>query len=115
MSKLQVQVEYWFGSLPLQLYYGVDGPSDGVIRVYLHRAPYTMILSGFDNYWFYGNRFGYYNDPQNYHRYIGRQEATWCWPEDNKPFRDEAPIPPGAILWRGVMMPDDEAREVGVL
>ncbi len=112
---LDVQVEHWWGHLPLEIFDGLDGPSGGVTRIYIRRGAETMILSGFDNYWIGGERFGLFNDEENFDWYEGEQSAGWCWPEGNNPRRDDLPIPDDAIMWRGVMLPDDQAKEVGLL
>ena len=109
-----VQVEHWWGRLPLHMVDGVDGPKDGVTRVYVGRGGNTMVLSGRDVYWLHGDRFGCFNQPENHYRW-GHQEAAWCWPEGQNPYRDDLPIPDGATMWFGVMLPDDQAREVGLL
>ena len=111
---MNVRVEHWWGRLPLDVADGVDGPSDGVTRIYVSRDGDTMVLAGRDNYWLAGERFGCFNDPENFHRW-GRQESSWRWPEGQNPRRDDAPMPDGAKLWRGVMLPDDQARKVGLL
>ena len=111
---LTVQAEYWHGRLPLEVVDGLDGPTNGVTRIYVRRGAETMILSGRDNYWVHGERFGCFNDEENYHRW-GRQESAWRWPEGENPQRIEDPLPAGAKLWRGVMLPDAEAKEVGLL
>ena len=111
---LAVQVEHWWGRLPLETVHGLDGPTDGVTRVYLSRGDETMVLSGRDVYWLSGDRFGCHNDPANYPKW-GRQASSWWWPDGGRPRRDDRPPPPGAVVWRGVMLPDNQARKVGLL
>ena len=111
---LDVRVEHWWGRLPLQTIDGVDGPYDGVTRVYISRSGNTMILAGRDTYWIYDDRFGCFNQPEN-HRRWGRQQSSWRWPEGQNPQPDDAPVPDGATVWQGVMLPDNQAREVGLL
>ena len=115
MTPFDVLVEHWWGRLPLETVHGLDGPTDGVTRVYLSRGDETMILSGFDNYWVHEDRFGIFNDEENFGWYEGEQSAGYRWPEGENAHRDDSPIPAGAKLWRGVMLPDDEAKEVGLL
>ena len=111
-----VQVEHWWGRLPLEFVDGVDGPSDGVTRVYVRRGDEKMVLAGWDTYWLAGDRFGYSADPENFYRYAVRpRPSAWCWPEGHNPRRDDRPMPDGATVWRGVMLPDDQARQVGLL
>ena len=109
-----VRVEHWWGRLPLELVDGLDGPKDGVTRVYISRDGNTMILAGRDTYWVYADRFGCFNQPEN-HRRWGRQQSSWRWPEGQNPHRDGTPVPDGATVWQGVMLPDDQARQVGLL
>ena len=110
-----VRVEHWWGRLPLDVVDGVDGPSGGVTRVYVSRGRATMVLAGWDTYWVAGDRFGYGADSENHHRYEGRTASGWRWPEGENPHRDDRPPPSDATVWRGVMLPDDQAREVGLL
>lgn len=114
MTPLAVQVEYWHGRVPLDLVDGLDGPPDGVTRVYVSRADETMILACRDVYWVAGDRFGCFNVPANYPKW-GRERSGWCWPEGGNPFRDDRPLPSDATVWCGVMLPDGEARKVGLL
>ena len=111
---LTVDVEHWWGRLPLEVVAGVDGPSGGVTRVYVRRDGHTMILAGRDVYWLAGDRFGCFNDPENYRRW-GHGASGWRWPAGGNPVRDDARPPGDARVWRGVMLPDDQAREVGLL
>ena len=112
---MEIQAEYWFGQLPLEVVDGLDGPTNGITRIYVRRGAETMVLSGFDNYWVAGDRFGIFNDEENFDWYEGEQSAGYRWPEGENAHRDDSPIPAGAKLWRGVMLPDDEAKEVGLL
>ena len=80
----------------------------------MSRGGHAMIMSGRDVYWLAGDRFGCFNDPENYRRW-GSQASGWRWPEGENPHRDDARPPGDARVWRGVMLPDDQAREVGLL
>jgi len=111
---VDVRVEHWWGRLPLDVVDGLDGPREGVTRVYVSRGRDTMVLAGRDVYWVAGDRFGCFNDPENHHRW-GRGVSGWRWPQGGNPHRDGRPPPSDAVMWRGVMLPDDEAREVGLL
>jgi len=111
---MDVRVEYWHGRLPLEVVDGVGGPPDGVTRVYVRRGGETMILASRDVYWVAGDRFGCFNDPANYPKW-GRERSGWCWPEGENPYRDDVPVPDGASVFRGVMLPDVQARKVGLL
>lgn len=112
---MEIRAEYWDGQLPLEVVDGLDSPTNGVTRIYVRRGAETMVLSGFDNYWVYEDRFGIFNDEENFDWYEGNQSGSWRWPAGENPQRIEEPMPAGAKLWRGVMLPDDQAEEVGLL
>jgi hypothetical protein len=73
-------------------------------------------LQGFDNYWFAGNTYGVYNDPDNADMYDGAMAFAWHLDDDGTEIAlPETKPPANATILRGVMLTDDDARAVGIL
>lgn len=75
-------------------------------------------LQGFDNYWvdLDSSTFGVFNDPENYDIYEGYQERSYRWNQGvHELLSEDSVIPESAILMQGIMMPDVEAKKIGIL
>ena len=91
-----------------------DLPTDGVLWVDVTRDGYRHRLSGHDNYWVHGDAFGVFNDPENAAWYGGAQATAWRWTGSGSESIDPV-VPRHARVLRGVLVPDDVARELGLL
>ncbi len=91
-------------------------PARGVVRAHLHHGPYRRTLQGKDAYWLTEGVFGMLNDPENRRWYEGVMANAWAWPTPDQcvPLTDARP-PAGAHVIRGVMLPDWQARALGIL
>ena len=93
-------------------------PVEGVVRVVMQHGPYTHRLFGMDNYWLIEALaiYGLYNDPDNHDWYAGEQALAYAWPTPELHVRlADADPPCGVHTLRGIMLPDDLAREYGIL
>ena len=95
-----------------------DLPTEGVLWVDVEQGGYHHRLSGHDNYWIHGDSFGVWNDQQNWAWYGGGPEAqyhAWQWVRGGS--RSVVPpiVPDSAHVIRGVLVPDEFAREIGLL
>lgn len=73
-------------------------------------------LQGFDHYWLAGDRYGVWNDPENMGTmYEGAQGFAWKWTDGVEVELDDWTPPADALQWHGVMIPDDDARAVGLI
>jgi hypothetical protein len=109
---VRVTVAYYYGSLPLEVVTGDarDLPRDGVAWVVVQRDGYEQTLAGRDNFWVYGDSFGAFNDPENLAWYGGNpaeQAEAWRWTGRGSEHIDPT-VPVGAVIFTGVMLPDDE-------
>lgn len=68
-------------------------------------------MQGADNYWVHGNYYGGFTDPENH--YGGFRMTRWQL-DPHKRVKRELP-PPEAHVIRGVLIPDDDARELGLI
>jgi hypothetical protein len=89
-----------------------DAPRDGVLWIEVrHPAlPYRHRLQGRDRMWLAGNTFGTFNDPENLAWYGGdpaAQAGAWRWTETGSEQLSDASVPDGAIVFTGVLAPDD--------
>lgn len=92
-------------------------PQSGVLRVVTWvDGGNSVVMSGMDNYYVRGQSCGMTNDEENRDWYEGLMRVRWDWSQDGltQSFSD-GPPPAGAILHRGVMVPDEIARAVGLL
>ena len=92
----------------------LDLPTEGVLWVDVRDGEYRHRLSGFDAYWLHGRRFGVLNDAENAEWYPGEQALAWEWTGSGSR-RVNASVPSGARVLRGVLVPDEVARAVGLL
>ena len=91
-----------------------DLPTENVVWVDVMRDGYRHRLQGFDNYWVHDDAFGVFNDPENAAWYPGAQALAWRWTGAGSEVI--APVvPPFAHVLRGVLLPDEVARELGLL
>jgi hypothetical protein len=128
-------VEYYNGGLPLDIITSNDCnwndlPTDNVIYVRIHWNGYTHILCGMDYYWFDNDKtYGLFNatgqeaiDDENKRMEDGHQEVVYegpnkfCFKFDDRHI-DLGELDPfeGVHILKGVMMPDDEARLIGLI
>jgi hypothetical protein len=116
-------VDYWQAGAPVSTRCRAHGswaelPTEGVVRVHLRHGEYSHTLQGMDNYWLAEEHhtYGMFNDPENAAWYEGRQAVAWAWPTPETCVSIANTDPPqGAHILRGVMLPDDLAREIGLL
>lgn len=92
-----------------------DLPTDGVVWVDVTRNGQTMRLSGFDNYWIHGTRFGLFNDPENWAWYPGAQSLAFDWSGHDPVVLVDTFAPTTAHVLAGVLIPDEAARAIGLL
>lgn len=71
-------------------------------------------LQGMDNYWVSDNRYGMYNDPDNYNIYEGLQAAAYS-AEGLFELEIDPQPPEGAVVKRGIMIPDEHAQAIGLI
>lgn len=92
-------------------------PRDGVVYVEIERDGCKQQLRGMDNYWIdvESKTFGAFNDPENADSYEGMQAIAFRWDESGHVFIGEVTAPPSAIIVHGIMLPDDRAKEIGLL
>lgn len=86
---------------------------DLIAYVVVEFGTYSRRLQGFDLYYVTGNGYGVKNEAENADVYEGRQVASFVV-VDGQEFESVA-IPESAVFRAGVMLPDDAAREVGIL
>jgi hypothetical protein len=113
---MRVTVAYYHGSLPLEFVTGDarDLPRDRAVWVEVERDGYRHRLGGMDSVWVHGDAFGCFNDPENADWYEGRQRVAWRWTGRGSEEIDPA-VPDGATVFAGVMLPDEDARAVGLI
>ena len=103
-----VAVTYWINGKPAQVVGLWEGmPKEGVLWVDVNNHR----MQGMDNYWVHGNFYGGFSDPEN--DYGGFRKSRWRI----DPFeRAKRQLPPHtAHVIRGVMLSDDDARELGLI
>lgn len=123
-------VAYYYGSLPLvwrdsesfswSALPAGDGVSSGVAWVDVWDSGFHHRLSGFDYYWVDPSTrsFGVFNDPSNWRWYGGgpaKQYLAWRWTGVGSELIAPALALATAHVLNGVMLSDDDAREVGLL
>ena len=73
-------------------------------------------LQGTDTMWVDGDRYGVCNDSANMDSmYEGRQWCAWQLTPDGEIEIDQPTPPEDALVWRGFMLSDDDARSVGLI
>lgn len=104
--------EDW-AKLPTQ---GKLQPDWGIVRVRIFYGHYEHVLLGMDAYWLGEGVYGMLNDPENRAWYDGAQSIAYAWPtiDQQTPLADATP-PAGVHIVRGVMLPDWQARQLGIL
>jgi hypothetical protein len=118
---MTTSVVYWDGSDAVRVARDDwrDYPVEGVLWVDVHIGPYTTRLLGNDNYWIDPDacEFGVFNDPENAHIYQGRQAAVYRYYEEHRVelLSSRRRPKPGVHVVRGVWIPDEDARRVGVI
>ena len=83
-----------------------DFPMAGVLWVDV-MDEHSITLAGMDNYWVAGRSCGMTNDPENRGWYEGAMSVRWDWHADGcgQDYSTAGP-PGGAVLLRGIMLPD---------
>lgn len=124
-GRLEWVVDYWSGNLPLVSFASKDIPNstfvsdwsllpiEGVIDVHFYFGGLRHTLRGFDNYWLYGQRFGMFNDPENYD--LGRSVAYEMRNEAGFDRIGEMDCPADAHVLRGITIDDEIAREIRLI
>jgi len=91
-------------------------PVDNVLWVDIERDGLRQRLQGMDNYWVDGHRFGMFNDFENEWLYEGVQHIAYIWPLGAAMKRVPGLVRSlDAHILRGVMVPDETARQLGLL
>jgi len=128
------KIAYYSGSLPLtytsssqQTYEQVA--NDNVISITISSASYSHTLQGFDYYWISGSEYGAFNatgslavQEEEARREAGYQEVVYegvmkCryrWNTQHESL-GEQDAPTACKILNGIMIPDDDAREIGLL
>jgi hypothetical protein len=133
---LEWKVRYYNNSLPL-----VEVTSDemewnelvvdGVIEVDVINGRYMHTLSGMDYYWISGSRYGMFNETgsiaeieanirlNNGHEQVyyssGSNARMLDWENEHIDMGDIFPDKDTTHILKGVMITDDEAREIGLI
>ena len=132
---MDVEIEYWDGSLPLRIVKGGeslwDGAQrDGIVRIYIrspgHLRPektYTMILVGSDFYYLekVGSDlvFGGWTDPSQPWAVEGESGSQYLLTADRLFSGSRLAAPPmrtdDSRVGSGAMLPEEDAREIGLI
>lgn len=117
---MEWRLEYYDGQLPLVEVSGVpwaDLDVHSVQRVFVVNGDYTMIMQGHDFYWINeeNDAFGCFIGPHNYDIYEGKMSSSFAVVDGN--FVDTGEELPGVGInvLGSAYMPEDEAKEVGIL
>jgi hypothetical protein len=127
---MNVTVHHYVGALPLVE--GPLGPCEDVVRVVVVAGWRTLVMQGMDVYWVHepSGTLGMLNDggPMGFvgmwrrwwrghacARYVGASALAWRFTEDEHTQLSDTSIPAGAVVMRGVMLPDGDARAVGLI
>jgi hypothetical protein len=128
-------VRYYDGELPLISISSDDMewyelPQTGVVDVFIEHGGYSHLLSGVDNYWLSGNFYGWYNNTGslgeweeeqrrvNGHEqvvYEGSMMMVFEWEDPEQHLVIGEYIPENVHVISGVMLPDELARELGMI
>lgn len=94
-----------------------DAKKTGVIRVDVWRGERYHQMQGFDYYWLDedSGAFGMFNDEKNRAWYSGLQEIAWRFTDTGSVRLPPGSRPVGAHILSGVMLPDADARALGLL
>ena len=92
-------------------------PPEGVVNVHISQGDSRHTLRGMDNYWIHeeSRTYGMFND-EGSEGYEGVMSVAWSWESQDQhvPLEDTTP-PQGVHIIRGVMLPDEYAKELGLL
>jgi hypothetical protein len=132
---LEWKVRYYQGQLPLveatsEDYSWEDLPIDNVIQMEIKKGDCTHVIGGFDNFWMSGSHYGVFNNTgslgeyealqrlENGHEqvyYEGAQAIMYDWDQDHINMGEIFPDTTKVHILKGVMIPDDQAREIGLI
>lgn len=127
-------VAYYQGSLPLTYISSSQQsfetiPTDNVISLTVTSASYSHTLTGYDNYWLSGSSYGAFNNTGSLAEqeeqarleagyqevtYVGLQSCKYTW-ETEHIFDGEISTPKNVTILTGIMIPDEEAQQIGLL
>lgn len=127
-------VAYYQGSLPLTYISSSQQsfetiPTDNVISLTVTSASYSHTLTGYDNYWLSGSSYGAFNNTGSLAEqeeqarleagyqevtYVGLQSCKYTW-ETEHIFDGEISAPNNVNILTGIMIPDEEAQQIGLL
>ncbi|MFU8868668.1 hypothetical protein [Natronococcus sp.] len=105
--------ERYHGHLPLSS--GPPVACDDVIYLVARRGEHEHRLGGLDVYWVLGDTYGAFADPENLELYGGAPAVAYRWNEHGHVALEDTRPPPAALFARGILIPDDEARQIGLL
>lgn len=128
-------VRYYNGSLPLQEISSEDMdyndlPKKNVVEVFVQHEKYSHTMRGMDFYWIHENFYGMFNrtgeeakiEEQNRleagHEqiiYEGKNCVKWEWSDQGHLFFEDQGPPDDIHILEGIMIPDDQAKEIGIL
>jgi len=131
---MEWEVKYYLGSLPLSSITSSEMswenlPIENVIFVMVKKDGMIHTLKGYDNYWVNGNEYGCFNNTgqlaideetnrllEGYTeiQYEGLMDCYYNWDDDCR-FMGEKSDKNGLHILKGVMIPDDEARQIGLI
>lgn len=72
-------------------------------------------LQGYDTYWVASDSYGVANDTDSPLDYQGLQSVAWRLVDEKEYVTDSDHIPIDAVVYRGFMLTDTQARFVGLL
>lgn len=118
-SGLLAWVHRFMGELPLERV-PLDEYPDAIwleVRNPSENEEHSHFMGGFDYYWADPSTgyYGCFNGPENLGWYEGPQELTWLWTADQHTEVGPMEPTPGATVVGTVMVPDDIARELGLI
>lgn len=107
---MDVTVAYWRDDDVVEISgEWAEMPTTGVLWVDLgnHR------MQGMDNYWVHEGYYGAFIDPENRDIYEGKMESRW----KIDPFEKASRVlpPADAHVIQGVLIPDEDARRLGLI
>lgn len=131
---MEWEVKYYTGSLKLHSITSKDMPwnelpTENVIFVIVKKDGMSHILHGYDNYWVNNKEYGCFNNTgelaiieknkrieegRQEIEYVGLMDCYFSWDLKSE-YMGEKYDKNGLHILKGVMIPDNEAKELGLL
>ena len=125
---------YYINQLPLIKYSSIDYsyddlPEDGLVMINIIKGDYNHLIYGMDNYWIDNNKYGMFNNTgelaeleEEQRRlngnqeveYIGYSNVAWSWDEQHI-FLNDYQFDENIKVIKGIMLPDNIAKEIGLI